>query len=126
MSVSTPIAPGTDIRSLFAEAYNNRYTWDPALPVTAAAAYGAKAINRWKAASTLAATSRPKSKASAMRRCTKLWHPSFGSLHPLVRRPFEVTHKDNQFMLATAPMKALRFSLAAKEKAINTASKTTW
>ena len=29
MSVSTPIAPGTDIRSLFAEAYNNRYTWDP-------------------------------------------------------------------------------------------------
>ena len=29
MSVSTAIAPGTDIRDLFQAAYNNRYTWEP-------------------------------------------------------------------------------------------------
>ena len=77
MSVSTPIAPGTDIRSLFAEAYNNRYTWAPALPVTAAAACGAKAINGWKAASG-GSDLKAEIEGISNEGCTKLWPPSAG------------------------------------------------
>ena len=98
MSVSTPIAPGTDIRSLFAEAYNNRYTWDPGF-----GGYSGRCLwsqgdqqveGRFNVGSDLKAEIEGISNEEVHKAvASQLWEVC---IHR-VRRPFEVTHKDNQF-----------------------------
>ena len=82
MSVSTPIAPGTDIRSLFAEAYNNRYTWDPGFGGYSGRCLWSQGAQQVEGRFNVGSDLKAEIEGISNERCTKLWHPSFGRLHP--------------------------------------------
>lgn len=115
MSVSTPIAPGTDIRSLFAEAYNNRYTWDPGF-----AGYSGRCLwsqgdqqveGRFSVGSDLKAEIEGISNEEVHKAvASQLWEVC---IHR-VRRPFEVTHKDNQFRAGDSTDEGLEVLVGGK------------
>ena len=115
MSVSTPIAPGTDIRSLFAEAYNNRSPGDPGF-----AGYSGRCLwsqgdqqveGRFKVGSDLKAEIEGISNEEVHKAvASQLWEVC---IHR-VRRPFEVTHKDNQFSAGDSTDEGLEVLVGGK------------
>ena len=115
MSVSTPIAPGTDIRSLFEAAYNNRYTWDPGF-----GGYSGRCLwsqgdqqveGRFRVGSDLKAEIEDISDENVHKAvASQLWEVC---IHR-VRRPFEVTHKENQFSAGDSTDEGLEVLVGGK------------